>query len=286
MSGERDTDGAESSRAAAGEGSLRVLVVTKGHPFDKGAFFDLVDGLDGIETTCVEQPAARHFFHPERARQWDCFLCYDMPGIHFGEGGPRFETPPPDFVRDFEALLASGFGIVFLHHALAGWPAWPGFAEIVGGRFLYLPGELRGRRCEDSGYRHGVEHEVSVCDPAHPVVAGVPAQFKMTDELYLAEVFEDSVTPLLRSGHRFEAEGFYSAAHAVRDGRMYSNEGWTHAPGSDLVGWIKRAGRSPICYLQGGDDPVAYASPEYRRLLGNALHWVASEEASSWARQP
>ena len=262
---------------------VRALLVTKGHPFDKGAFFGLLDGLEGIETTHVEQPAARHFFHPERARAWDCTVCYDMPGIDFQPGGPVFETPPPAFVADFEALLEAGHGFVFLHHALAGWPAWPEFAEIVGGRFLYLPGELRGRPCQDSGYRHGVTHRVSVLAPAHPVCAGVPEQFEITDELYLAEVFEDDVIPLLASDHAFVQENFYSATLAVREGRMFSNDGWTHAPGSALIGWVKRYRSAPICYLQCGDDPVAYANPHFRRLLGNAIRWVASDDARAWA---
>lgn len=263
---------------------MRILLVTKGHPFEKGPFFDMFDGFDGIEYTHVEQPAARVFFDPDLARDYDAMVCYDMPGIAFTPDGPDFETPPQRFRERFLALLESGFGFVFLHHALAGWPAWPEFAEILGGRFLYLPGELRGKPEPDSGYRHAVTHRVNVVDTAHPVTAGLPKRFEITDELYLAPVFEDDVHPLLRSEHEFVRDNFYSAARAVRDGKMYDNSGWEHDEGSNLIGWVKRYGASPICYLQCGDDPVAWASGEFQLLLANAIRWVGSEEAHAWAR--
>lgn len=56
---------------------------------------------------------------------------------------------------------------------------------------------------------------------------------------------------------------------------MHCNEGWDHPPGSDLVGWAKQALGSRLVYLQPGDGPDAYAQPDYRRLIRNALFWVA-----------
>ena len=85
----------------------------------------------------------------------------------------------------WRSLLDAGRGLVFLHHAIAGWPAWPEYAEIVGGRFHYQPGSLGGRDWPDSGYRFHVDHTVEVLEPGHPVCAGLPARFPITDELYL-----------------------------------------------------------------------------------------------------
>ena len=263
-----------------------VLLITKGHPFERDAFFALFDALDGIDWTHVEQPAAQAFFTPEMAAPYDAFVLYDMPGLAFAPGrSPDYVAPDPAYVDGFLALLDAGHGFVFLHHALAGWPAWDAYGDIVGGRFLYRPGEVRGSPCPDSGYRHDVTHEVRVVDPDHPVVAGLPPAFMLTDELYLAEVFEDDVVPLLTSTHDFVAGNFYSADHAVRLGRMYSNQGWHHPPGSNLIGWAKSYGNSPIVYLQPGDAPAAYANPDYRRLIANAVGWVASAEARAWARE-
>lgn len=256
-----------------------VLLVTKGHPFEREPFFAMFDEIPDVEWTHVEQPAAQALFDLRHAAAYDAFMFYDMPGIRFHpDRGPDFLEPGEDYRRGFQSLLDAGKGMVFLHHAIAGWPAWEEYAEIIGGRFLYLPGELRGRPCQDSGYRHQVTHDVRVLT-RHPVTEGVPDRFSITDELYLYEVFEDDVQPLLASDYAFEAKNFYSAARAVRDHRMFSNEGWEHPPGSNLIGWARTRGNSRIVYLQCGDDPVAYANPHFRRLIRNAVHWASAVNA-------
>jgi uncharacterized protein len=37
--------------------------------------------------------------------------------------------------------------------------------------------------------------------------------------------------------------------------------------------------------VQPGDGPATFADPNFRLLLGNALAWVASPGAHSWAAQ-
>ena len=106
--------------------------------------------------------------------------------------------------------------------------------------------------------------------------AGVEDGFEITDEVYLCPVFEDRVTPLFESDHRFEEEGFHSAAEALR-GRMFSNEGWSHPPGSRLVGWTRRLGPSVTVTLTSGDGPSAFENPAFRRIVMNAIRWVAAE---------
>ena len=253
---------------------MRILVITRGHPFEREPFFSMFDAMSGVEWYHVEQPAALAVFEPDYARQFDVFVCYDMPGIAFTASGPVFDDPPQRFKDNLLALTRQGKGFVFLHHAIAGWPAWPEYADIIGGRFLYLPATLRGALCQDSGYRHQVTHELRP-QCVHPVTEGIPASFTMTDELYLFEVFADSVTPLLASNYDFVRDNFYSAAKVVLERKMYNNTDWPHAPGSNLVGWTRTHNASRIVYLQGGDDPVAYANPHYRRLLENAIHFVA-----------
>lgn len=257
-----------------------TLVVTKGHPFERDAFFGMLEQVFDAHTlgelTHVEHPAAPAVFEPETLAKFDCVLCYDMPGIRFEPGGPVYEAPPQAFQTNLQKATLAGVGFVFLHHAIAGWPDWEPYAELMGGRFCYTPQHLRGAAVQDSGYRHQVEHQVSVV-AEHPVTAGVDAEFTMVDELYLYEVFEDGVTPLLRSNHRFVAENFYSAAKVVVDGEMFSNDGWTHPPASNLVGWTRTQDASRIVYLQGGDDPKAYANENYQRLVGNAIRWASQK---------
>jgi type 1 glutamine amidotransferase len=261
---------------------LNVLVVAKGHPYLRDPFMAIFDQMPGIAGSLVEQPAAQRLMNSKSMEGYDALVLYDIPGINFA-GGPEFVEPDPEFRQGLLALLDQGKGVVALHHAIAGWPAWPEYAELLGGRFLYQPGELRGRNLPDSGYHHDVPHTVTVVDRTHPVVAGLPDSFPLTDEIYLSEVFEDSVQPLLRSDATFTRDNFYSAAQAI-SGKMFSNEGWSHEDGSNLVGWTKRARNSPLVYLQPGDGPATYDDPNYRRLIENAIRWVASPQALAWAK--
>ena len=93
-------------------------------------------------------------------------------------------------------------------------------------------------------------------------------------------MFTDDVVPLLRAdaGPGEFRETYHEVLGTPRPGAA-----WTHPPASDLLAWAKAAGRSPLVYVQPGDGPATFADPHYRRLLGNALAWVASPVARSWA---
>jgi hypothetical protein len=259
---------------------LQVLLTTRGHPFDRGAFHAMLDALPGMAFTSVEQPAAQVFFDPGLARPYSAFLLYDMAGVVFeAPGRVRFEEPPEALKRGLEALCNEGHGFVVLHHAIAAWPTWEGWAEFCGARFHYAPAQLRGRDWPDSGYRFDITHRCTPVDRGHPVVAGLEAGFELRDELYCCPVFEDRVTPLLRSDADFSDQQFFSAAAAVA-GRRNHREGWQHPPGSDLVAWTHRVGRSRVVTILCGDGPSAYASPGLQRLLANAVRYVAKAPTS------
>ncbi|EED35707.1 conserved hypothetical protein [Luminiphilus syltensis NOR5-1B] len=253
---------------------FKLLVSVKGHPYERDAFAAMLESFEGIAPTIVEQPATEVLIATGAAAEWDALLFYDMPGIDFSTQPPGFIEPCDRLRGGFAGLLERGMGMVFLHHALAGWPLWPEYGEVVGGRFFYAPTNCRGRPVLDSGYRHEVTHTVFVLDRGHPVTQGVEAEFTVTDELYLAEVFEDDVTPLLASSYEFSRDHFYSAHHAV-NGRMFCNDDWDHVPGSSLIGWCRQAGNSSVVYLQPGDGPTAYRDSNYARLVENAVRWVA-----------
>jgi type 1 glutamine amidotransferase len=254
---------------------IDVLVVTGGHPFEAEPFFAVFDALDGIRWQHATTPATGH----------DVVVFYDMPGLRFtGGGDPPVELVEPTATQRavIEQLCADGAGLVFLHHAVAGWPAWPAYAELIGGRFAYQPQPLAGVDFPDSGYRFDVTHTVEVLAPEHPVCAGLGDSFTITDELYCFPVLEDRVTPLMRTTFPMDSSGFWSADEAIR-GRRNSNDGWTHPRGSDLVAWTRAAGDSTLVYLQFGDGPATYADPAYRRALRNAIHWTAAQAPSAAA---
>jgi type 1 glutamine amidotransferase len=256
-----------------------LLVLSGGHPYEEAPFAALLDSLGDWQVTHLIHPEAEALVGQGAADEADALLFYDMAGYEFADGLVTTRPPSPAFVAALERRFASGRGAVMMHHALAGWSDWPGWSEIVGGRFLYQPGEVRGAKVLDSGYRHDVDY-IAEAVASHPVLDGVPASFPICDELYLAEIFEDGVTPLIRANHDFIAANFYSAAHAVA-GRMFDNAGWAHPPGSNLIAWTKPVGPAEIVYLQFGDGPATYQNPAVRRLLSSALDWTAQPRKMS-----
>ena len=270
------------SRNASGS-RLRVLVVTAGHSFEAEPFFAMFDADSGIRWEGAEQPVAMDCFGADKAGTWDAIVMYDMPGIKFVDGESVFVDPPEDFRQRFLAMLDAGQGFVFLHHAMSAWPSWPAYADIIGGRFHYTPAELHGKMWPDSGYHFDVTQHVWLTQPDHPICRGVQDGFELTDESYLVPILEEGLTPLMRTDAPMTDDHFYSAALAIKK-RYNDRTGWHHPPTSPLLGWVKTAGRSPVAYLQPGHGPTAYANPNYRKLVANAIRWAASPAAHQWAQ--
>ena len=261
---------------------MRVLAVTGGHRVDLDAFTDMLAGIcaeRGWVFAHAVQPAAQDWLGPEHLGVFDAVLCYDLPGLVLRRGtAPQPVPPAPEVTRRLAELFHAGQGFVFLHHALAGWPAWPGWAEVLGGRYHYAPASLRGLRWPDSGFRYA-RYTARVLAADHPVCAGV-GDFALDDELYCCPVFDADVVPLLRAD---AVDGPFRETYHEVLGTPRSGPAWEHPPASDLIGWAKTAGRSPVVYLQPGDGPDTFGHPAYRRLVANALEWVSSPSARDWA---
>jgi len=266
-----------------GDELLRLLVLTGGHKIDAPAFEGMIDRLAAERSWLVahaRQPLGQRWLAPSARDHFDAVLLYDIPGLELQRGDvPRPVVPDARTVDDVADLLDAGIGVVALHHALAGWPVWPGWAEALGGRFHYRPARLRGRDWPDSGYYHG-RFRAEVVDAAHPVCAGVTG-LELTDELYQAPVFEDDVHPLLSLTEVPPPDQYASSLDAVLQRPQRAD--YAHPPASALLGWTTVAGRSPVVTLLPGDGGHTFAEPAFARLLGNAVDWVASEQARAAA---
>ena len=144
--------------------------------------------------------------------------------------------PPPAWDAALGELVRAGrLGLVALH-SVWNHSAYP---QITG-----LTGAVSGI----GRVREGVPIDVEVlCD--HPVTAGV-ADFTIRDEIYFEplEIASD-VTHLLRGRWQEHASPF---------------------------GWAREVGAGRVVYLQPGhEDCPVYAAPAVRRLLANAVRWVA-----------
>ena len=253
-----------------------LLVVTRGHPFERDNFFNMIDSL-GFDWSHIEHPAAQSFFKKENLKKFDAILFYDMPGLNFEEINNEskfFIKPPQEYKDDFLERLSEGKGCVFLHHSIAGWPIWDEYSNIIGGKFLYKTGNIKGKKSPDSGYRHFVNYKVSSVGE-HPITKGI-SDFEIEDELYLSHVFENDINPILKSNYTFVRDNFYSATNAL-NGKLNSNEGWDHPDGSNIVGWTKSYKKSAITYLQFGDGVKSYENKNVRLLLKRSINWVVKE---------
>ena len=254
---------------------ISALLVTKGHVFEREPFFAMIDALARptadvhIEWTHVEQPAVAALMDVERASGFDVIVWYDMPGVTFNRTNPPFAhyDPTDAYKTGFLSLLDAGKPMIFLHHAIAAWPSWPEFAQLLGGRFHFLPGDFSGVSYPGSGYRFNVPQTISV-ERHHPIVDGLPDRFDLTDEVYMYAVNEPDVTPLLRSDFSFVPSNFHHGGVGFKD----------HPPASNLIGWTKRARNAPIAYLQPGHGPEVYQDPNFRRLVANAVQWATSND--------
>ena len=252
-----------------------ILVLTRGHPFERDPFFEMIDST-GYAWSHIEHPAAQKFITSDSLQNYKAIVFYDMPGINLDTAPPKatFFEPNDEFKMSFINHLKKGIGCVFIHHAIAGWPAWEEYGNIIGGRFLYQEEMVKGVKKPDSGYRHDVKYKV-MKDGIHPITNGVE-DFQITDELYLAEIFEDDINPILRSNYEFTDKNFYSAARAL-EGEMFSNRDWSHEKGSNIVGWTKKYENSSIAYLQFGDGPSSYKNENFRKLIKQSISWVIKE---------
>lgn len=252
---------------------IEALLVTKGHGYAREPFFQMIDTVSGIDPdaavnwTHVEHPAAEAVLSPQNAAPFDVIVFYDMPGVTFSNGTPPFVLSQPSdaYKENFIALLEQGKPMVFLHHAIAGWPAWDEYAHIIGGRFHFMPGTMKGKTYPGSGFAQNIQHTVTIEDRGHPIAKNMPASFPMLDEMYLMPVMEEDVQPLLRSNFDFVAENF------PHGGVGYQS----HERGSNLVGWTKTYKKAPIAYLQFGHGPSAFSNPYFHTLLSNAIQWGA-----------
>ncbi len=269
---------------------LNVLIVSKGHAYAHDSFLAMFEGMEGITTTLVEQPAAQVILAPEHVEPYDVVFFYDMsgiPGVGLTHDGTNDTGIPPEpYVRAVEGLLASGKGLLLVNHATVSWPLWPLWREIHGSSFMLSGGELDGKAVPGSGYRGGhgpLESATIHLTPqgAHPVLEGLEDGFDITDELYLkTSAYEENVLPLLRGEYDFVQENFTPPPLAPPD----EQASWTHPPGSNLVVWANACYKAPVVVSDVGDSPLAYDDPAYRRLIENAIRWLASEEARAWAR--
>jgi trehalose utilization protein len=137
-----------------------------------------------------------------------------------------------------DRLVADGVGILVLHHAFFAFPAWPRWSEVIG-----IP---------DRGFRRVDADQVVRLRvaPGHPLAADL-ADWDICDETYLMD------------------------SARVEDGNdiaLVTDHPWS----METIAWTRTVGASRVACIQSGHDASAYDDPSFRRLLGNAVRWLAA----------
>ena len=141
-------------------------------------------------------------------------------------------------------LTKQGKPFLFLHHSIASYQKWPEFEKIVGGKYFEkgenVPPELV------STYNHD-NWVYSTVETYTPVTKGLH-NLRFFDEVYGNVRVADDIIPLLR----------------------------THHPKSmEIIAWEHNYNNSKIIYIQSGHDKRTYEDPDYRKLLLQAIRYLA-----------
>jgi type 1 glutamine amidotransferase len=215
---------------------LALLLITGGHDFERPQFSALFDSFEGMTWREAQHPNANDSYTPEAAESYDVLVLYDLnQQITDGQQAALL------------AMLQRGKGLLVLHHALADYQAWDEWRQVVGGRFYLAPAERDGKTIPASTWREGVDVPVHIADPEHPVTQGL-VDFTIHDEVYGGYEVLPRAHPLLTTDH---------------------------PESSSTLAWASTYGQSRVVTIQLGHGRSAYENPNYRRLVSQAIRWVA-----------
>lgn len=215
----------------------RVLLITGGHDYETNQFRQMFQANPDITVEAAAHPKAHEWLRAGNAGRYDVIVLYDM-----------WQEISAEAKTDFVARLQEGKGLVSLHHSLANYQKWPEFAEIIGGKYHLEKHTVNGVEKPGSTYKHDVVFQVRVAAAAHPVTRGV-GDFEIHDETYGGFEVKPGVTPLLTTDEP------------------------TSTP---TVAWAKEHAGTRVVYIQLGHDHLAFENPNYRRLVAQAIAWVAA----------
>lgn len=221
--------------SAAAE-KIRVLLVTGGHDYQTNQFQAMFAANPAISIQQVTHPKAHEWLKADAAKSYDVIVMYDM-----------WQKISAEAKADFEARLAEGKGLVALHHCLCSYQDWPEYRRIIGGKYLLKKETLDDKECPASTYKHDVAFKVKVEPTGHPITRGL-SDFQIHDETYGGVYVNPDSTVLLTTDEPTSTKA---------------------------VAWTSSYDRTRVAAILLGHDRLAYENPNFRRLVAQAIAWVA-----------
>jgi type 1 glutamine amidotransferase len=219
---------------------LRILVVTGGHEYKTDPFNRMLESLDkNFSFQIVEFPGAFNMFLPENRDNYDVVVFYHM-----------WQSITPEQARALSECIGEGKPLVALHHSICAFDDWPEYFKIIGGKYFHKKTTVNGKEYAACSYIHDLHFKAVIEPGKHPVTRGLK-DFELFDETYKGYYVEEGVTPLIT----------------------------TNEPSSNnLIGWAKTYGKARVVTLQSGHDSPTFDNPAFRKLLSQAIRWVATNK--------
>jgi uncharacterized protein len=216
--------------------TIRILVITGGHDYNKDQFNQMLAGLgSNISYEIAELPGAYEMFLPQNRNRYDVIVLYHM-----------WQEITDGQAKAFSECIREGKPLVALHHSICAYDNWPEYFKIIGGKYFHKPTVVNGTEYPACTYIHDVHFLVSIARKGHPVTRGLN-DFEIFDETYKGYYVEPGVTPLLT----------------------------TSEPSSNrVIGWTKKYGKARVVTLQSGHDVPTFNNPEFRKLLLQSVEWA------------
>jgi type 1 glutamine amidotransferase len=217
-------------------GSVRALLAGGGSSHDFETYFHLADsaalksagGIVTAYTSNVDEAIAQ---------------LTNADVLVLSANHPTFGRP--EFQKAINAFADTGRGIVIFHAAV--WYNWQN-APAYNQRFVGGGARSHGRG----------EFTVFNRQPAHPVMRGVPSEFRIIDEQYRL---------VLNSGAPVDV--LAETSPEAESGQPYSSV------------WVVKDPKARIVNIALGHAAEAHGNPAYQALLVDAVRWVAQGRLSS-----
>ncbi|HKQ39499.1 MAG TPA: PVC-type heme-binding CxxCH protein [Verrucomicrobiae bacterium] len=225
-----DASGKGGGNGGAVTSGMRVLIVGGGSSHDFNRWFNQADSATLATKAKVQYTEDISSVLPALKTADVLYLSNNKP------------MDDPDLRKAIFAHADAGKGLLLVHPALwYNWKDWPEYNRVfIGG----------GSKSHD---KYG-EFEVTVKESGHPIMQGVPATFKITDELY---------------HHEKDPQGSPIEVLAT---------GTSPVTGKTFpVAWITQHPKARIVCLTLGHDGKAHEHPAYKTILQNSIAWVARQ---------
>lgn len=221
--------------AAQAAGKTRVLIVTGGHEYDTAAFNAMWRSFTDVEFTVRNQAFGHEVFEDVAGWDFDVLVFYNHqdPGARLTDRHKR----------NYQTLIDKGVGMLVLHHGVAAYPFWPEFEALAGVRYrssLYFKDSL-------SEAKEGVAIPCALAESTHPLAAGMPASFSVTDEMYFKMRF-------------------------ATDNRVLLTTSYPASQGP--AAWTRKRGNSRVFTTFLGHGPSLFANAPFRAMLAQAIAWI------------